>query len=260
MLPEDRGLGVLRIYRGADTRSSVAPVRPPKIWFLGAGSGAADLLTVRATRAIAQADVVVWGESMMDKELITEHTRPDAELVSWPPATMADVHAVYDRAQAQGLVVAFVLWGDPAIYGKLRDEIREVCARGLDFEVVPGVSAYSAAAAALGIELTRAPESSRSLILTTPSAKEPLRDFAQHRATMAIFMAGARGEDLQRELQAGGYPPQTRCAVVHRVTREGQVIAPCRLDELAVTLVTPDLDRHTLVVVGAALEDDFGQD
>lgn len=112
-------------------------MRPPKIWFLGAGSGAADLLTVRAARAIAQADVVVWGESMMDKELITEHARPDAELVSWPPATMA--------------------------------------------------------------------ESSRSLILTTPSAKEPLREFAQHGATMAVFMAGARGEDLQRELQAGGY-------------------------------------------------------
>ena len=77
---------------------------------------------------------------------------------------------------------------------------------------------------------------------------------------MAIFMAGNRGEDLQRELLAGGYPPDTGCAMMHRVTRDGEVIAPCRLDELAATLVSPDLDRHTLVLVGAALNDDFGKD
>lgn len=231
-----------------------------KIWFLGAGPGAADLLTVRAARALGEADVVVWGTSLMSDELVAEHARPDAQLIPWPPAQMADIHATYDRAQAEGLVVARLLWGDPAIYGTLREEVREARSRGLDYEIVPGVSAYSAAAAALGIELTRAPMSSRSLILTTPSAKEPVRDFARHGATMAIFMAGKRGEDLQRELLAGGYPPETHCAVMHRITRDGEVIAPCRLDELAVTLVTPDLDRHTMVLVGAALGDDFGED
>jgi len=235
-------------------------VKQPKIWFLGAGPGAADLLTVRAARALAGADVVVWGTSLMSDELVAEHANPDAELVPWPPAQKADIHATYDRAKDEGLVVARLLWGDPAIYGTMREEVCEAQSRGLDYEIVPGVSAYSAAAAALGIELTRAPMSSRSLILTTPSAKEPVSAFARHGATMAIFMAGKRGEDLQRELLTGGYPPETRCAVMHRITRDGEVIAPCRLDELAVTLVTPDLDRHTLVLVGAALGDDFGRD
>jgi precorrin-4/cobalt-precorrin-4 C11-methyltransferase len=235
-------------------------VKQPKIWFLGAGPGAADLLTVRAARALAEADVVVWGTSLMADELVSEHARADAELVPWPPAQMADIHATYDRAQSEGLVVARLLWGDPAIYGTLREEVQEARSRGLDYEVVPGVSAYSAAAAALGIELTRAPMSSRSLVLTTPSAKEPVSAWATHGATMAIFMAGNRGEDLQRELLAGGYPPDTGCAVMHRITRDGEVIAPCRLDELAATLVSPDLDRHTLVLVGAALNDDFGKD
>jgi precorrin-4/cobalt-precorrin-4 C11-methyltransferase len=235
-------------------------VKQPKIWFLGAGPGAADLLTVRAARALAEADVVVWGTSLMADELVSEHASADAELVPWPPAQMADIHATYDRAQSEGLVVARLLWGDPAIYGTLREEVQEARSRGLDYEVVPGVSAYSAAAAALGIELTRAPMSSRSLVLTTPSAKEPVSAWATHGATMAIFMAGNRGEDLQRELLAGGYPPDTGCAVMHRVTRDGEVIAPCRLDELAATLVSPDLDRHTLVLVGAALNDDFGKD
>jgi precorrin-4/cobalt-precorrin-4 C11-methyltransferase len=235
-------------------------VKQPKIWFLGAGPGAADLLTVRAARALAQADVVVWGTSLMADELVAEHARTDAELVPWPPAQMADIRATYDRARDEGLVVARLLWGDPAIYGTLREEVHEAASRGLDYEVVPGVSAFSAAAAALGIELTRAPMSSRSLVLTTPSAKEPVSAWAQHGATMAIFMAGNRGEDLQRELLAGGYPPETRCAIMHRITRDGEVIAPCRLDELAVTLVSPDLDRHTLVLVGAALGGDFGTD
>jgi len=228
-----------------------------KVWFLGAGPGAADLLTVRAARALAEADVVVWGKALMTDEMVAEHARAGAELVPWPPATMADIHAVYDRAQAEDLVVARLLWGDPAIYGSLRDEVGEARSRGLELEVVPGVSAYCAAAAALEIELTRAPASSPSLILTTPSAYEPLRDLARHGATIAIFMAGARGEDLERELRGGGYPPETSCAIAHRVTRDGEVVIRCRIDELAATLADPELDRHTLVLVGAALDPGF---
>jgi precorrin-4/cobalt-precorrin-4 C11-methyltransferase len=236
-----------------------ARVTPGKLWLLGAGPGAADLLTVRSARALAAADVVVWGRALMSDELVAEHARPDAELLSWPPATMDDIHAVYDRAQREQLVVARLLWGDPAIYATLRDEVRAARARGLDFEVVPGVSAFCAAAAALGIELTRAPEASPSLILTAPSAHEPLRDFARHGATIAIFMAGRRGEELQEELLLGGYEPQTRCAIVHRVTRDGEVVIGCRVDELAERLAPEELERHTLVLVGAALADDFGQ-
>ena len=234
-------------------------MRRSKLWLLGAGPGAADLLTVRAARALGVADVVIWGKALMTDALVAEHARPDAELVPWPPAAMSDIHAVYDRARTEGLVVARLLWGDPAIYGSLRDEVREARARGLDYEVVPGVSAFCAAAAALGIELTRAPEPSPSLILTAPSAAEPMRELARHGATLAIFMAGRRGQELQGELLEGGYAPDARCAVVHRVTRDGEVVVTCRLDELAAALATPALDRHTLVLVGAALADDFGR-
>ena len=240
--------------------STVAAVTRAKLWLLGAGPGAPDLLTVRAARALADADIVVWGRALMADALVDEHAREGAERVPWPPATMEDIHTVYDRARDEDLVVARLLWGDPAIYGSLRDEVREARARGLDYEVVPGVSAFSAAAAALGIELTRAPQTGPSLVLTAPSAPEQLRDFASHGATIAIFMAGARGEELQRELLLGGYAPQTGCAVVHRVTRDGELVVTCRLDALAATLVSPDLDRHTLVLVGAALDADAGAD
>ncbi len=236
-----------------------ARVSPGKLWLLGAGPGAADLVTVRAARALADADVVIWGTAMTADALVAEHARPDAELVPWPPATTAEIHAVYDRARTEGLVVARLLWGDPAIYSSLRDEVREARARDLELEIVPGVSALCAAAAALGMELTRAPQASPSLILTAPSAPEPMHELARHGATIAVFMAGGRGEELQQELMLGGYGPDTACAVVHRVTRDGEIVVGCRLDELATTLAPQELERHTLVLVGAALGDGFGQ-
>jgi len=234
----------------------VALVTRGKLWFLGAGPGAADLLTVRAAAALAEADIVIWGKDLMEDALVAEHARRDAELVPWPPATMAEIHAVYDRAQSDDLAVARLLWGDPAIYGSLRDEVCEARARDLDYEIVPGVSALCAAAAALGIELTKGPHASPSLILTAPSAPEPMHHLARHGATIAVFMAGGRGSELQTELLRGGYAPQTTCAVVHRVTRDGEIILTCRLDELEATLARGDLERHTLVLVGAALTND----
>lgn len=230
--------------------------RGSKLWFLGAGPGASDLLTVRASRALAQADVVVWGKSLMNDGVVEEHARADAELVPWPPAEMADIHAVYDRAAQEGLVVARLLWGDPALFGGLRSEVREARARGLDYEIVPGISAFNTAAAALGIDLTIAPGSSHPLVLTQARGQPVgIRELARHGATMAIFMIGERSEELQRELIAGGYEPHAPCAIAHRLTRDGEVVVTCRVDELAATVAARELDRNSLVIVGPALED-----
>ncbi|HEV2786939.1 MAG TPA: SAM-dependent methyltransferase, partial [Solirubrobacteraceae bacterium] len=137
-----------------------------KLWLLGGGPGASDLLTVRAARALGEADIVVWGKSLMNDDVVEQHARPGAELVPWPPAEMGDIHAAYDRAAAEGLVVARLLWGDPALFGSVRDEVRGARERGMDYEIVPGISAFNTAAAKLEIDLTIAPGSSRPLVLT----------------------------------------------------------------------------------------------
>ncbi len=232
-------------------------IRGGKLWLLGAGPGAPDLLTLRAARALAEADIVVWGKALMADGLVEEYARADAELVPWPPAKMVDIHAAYDRAAAEGLVVARMLWGDPALFGSVRDEVREARARGLDYEIVPGISAFNAAAARLEIDLTVAPDSSRPLVLTQARG-EPvgLRELAVHGATMAIFMIGERAEEMQRELIAGGYDAAAPCAIAHRLTRDGEVVVTCRLDELAATVAARGLDSNTLVIVGPALEDE----
>lgn len=230
--------------------------RAPKIWFLGGGPGAEDLLTVRAARALAQADVVLWGKNLLSDAVVSEHARRDAELVPWPPATKADIEAIYDRATTDGLHVAWLLWGDPSLFSSLREEVQKAGARGLDCEVVPGISAFNAAAAMLAIELTKAPESSRPLILTQGRGDPvAIRDLAAHGGTMAIFMIGELAEELQRELIAGGYEPQARCVIAHKITRDEEVMVTCRLDELAATVAAGNLDSHSLVLVGAALEE-----
>jgi precorrin-4/cobalt-precorrin-4 C11-methyltransferase len=235
----------------------VARVRA-KVWFLGGGPGAPDLLTVRAARILTEADIVIWGQSLLSEAAVTEYASEAADLIPWPPAKMPDIYAAYERAAREELVVARLYWGDPAIYGAVRAEAHEARSRGLPVEVVPGVSALGAAAAALVRELTAAPEDPPPLILTTPR-KDPLpnqriRDLASHGATMALFMAGKRGEDLQTELLAGGFDADTPCAVAHRVTWPDEVVLTCRLGDLAHTMDDPELERHTLVLVGPALD------
>jgi precorrin-4 methylase len=206
---------------------------------------------------LAEADVVIWGAAMLAEEVVSDYARPEAELVPWPPATMSDIYTVYERANRDHLVVARLFWGDPAIFGAVRDEAQEAERRGLAFEVVPGVSALGASAAALGLELTTAPGASPPLILAAwhedAPAGQGVHDLARHGATMALFMAGKRGEELQSELLAGGFGPATPCAVAHRISWPDELVLRCRLDRLASTLARPELERQTLVLVGPAL-------
>ena len=211
---------------------------------------------------LGEADVVIWGKALLSEATVTEHAREGAELVPWPPASMSDIHDVYERAAREDLVVARLFWGDPAIYGGVREEADEARSRGVAVEVVPGVSSLGAAAAALGRELTSAPGDSPPLILAArredPPVGQRLRDLASHGATMALFMSGKRGEEVQAELLAGGLQHDTPCAVAHRVTWPDEVVVTCRLEELAETIAEAELEKHTIVLVGPALGDEDG--
>lgn len=228
-----------------------------KVWFVGAGPGAADLLTLRGARVIAEADVVIWAASLVMPGVVAG-ARPDAQVLDSSGLTLEDLCAVYDRAAAERLSVARVHSGDPTLYGAIGEQIEACDARGLDWEIVPGVSSLAAAAAAVGRELT-VPALAQSVILTRlPTATpmppgEEVRAFARHGTTMALFLSAKRGTALQTQLLAGGYPPETPCAVVYRATWPEQAVYRCRLDELARTLREARLRKHTLVLVGPAL-------
>lgn len=229
------------------------------VTFVGAGPGAADLITLRGAARIAAADVVIWAASLVTEECVRTHARPGVELVDSSMLAHEDVLAIYARAAAEGLAVARVHSGDPALWGAVQEQYDAAVALGLDVEIVPGVSAFSAAAAAAGRELT-VPEVAQSVVLTrlesgkTPMPeRERLREFARHGTTMAVFLSAARIGQLVAELTAGGYPPDTPVVVAYRVSWPDELLLRCTLASLSQTVREHKLWRHTLFLVGPAL-------
>ncbi len=235
-----------------------APTAQGKVVFVGAGPGAPDLITVRGARVIAAADIVIWASSLVAPEIVAGH-KPDAVLVDSAAASLEDITPLFQRARDEALLVARVHTGDPAIYGATAEQ-RQLCDRlGIAYESIPGVSAFSACAAAAEVEITL-PEVAQSLILTrleggrTPMPpKESVREFARHGTTMALYLSAARNKVLQDELLAGGYPPDTPVIIGHRVSWPDQVLLRCRLDELSATMKDHKFWKHTVILVGPAL-------
>lgn len=231
-----------------------------KVTFVGAGPGAADLITLRGASRIGEADVIIWAASLVTEQCVTEHAPADAELVDSSQLTHDDVLAIYRRAVDEGLQVARVHSGDPSLWGAVQEQYDACVELGLDVEIVPGVSAFSAAAAVVGRELT-IPEVAQSVILTrleggkTPMPPgERVREFARHGTTMAVFLSAARTSQLVEELRAGGYPEDTPVVVAYRTSWPDELTVRCRLDELVDEVRERKLWRHTLFLVGRALD------
>jgi precorrin-4/cobalt-precorrin-4 C11-methyltransferase len=234
-------------------------VTSARVYFVGAGPGSADLLTLRGARVIAQADVIVWASSLVMEEVL-EHARPDAHVVESTSITLERVCEIYNQANQAGHLVARIHSGDPSLYGAIQEQIHFLDDCGIPYEIVPGVSSVGAAAAALGQELT-IPETAQSVVFTRRGGRTPMpegeriEEFARHQTTMAVFLSTARPHNLQRELLAGGYPPQTPCAVIYRASWPDELIFRCRLDELGDRVRAQKINRQALVLVGPGLND-----
>ena len=230
-----------------------------RVSFIGAGPGAADLITLRGARRIAEADIVVWAASLVDPDCIKEHARQDAEIIDSSLITHEDVVEIFRRAMRDHQRVARVHSGDPSLWGAVQEQY-DACLRiGVDVEIVPGVSAFSAVAATIGRELT-VPEVAQSVILTrleggkTPMPDgEQIREFARHGTTMAIFLSAARSGQLVEELLAGGYEQDTPVVVAYKATWPDELILHTTIGELVEEVKQHKLWRHTLFLVGRAL-------
>jgi precorrin-4/cobalt-precorrin-4 C11-methyltransferase len=228
------------------------------ISFVGAGPGAPDLITLRGRDRLAAADVVVWASSLVP-EAVLVHARPETEVFDSAAMTLEDVLGVYAARPPQSRIVRLHS-GDPSLYGAIGEQIAWCLEEGRDFEIVPGVSSLAAAAAAVGRELT-APGISQSVILTrlpgrtAASARpaESVASLAAHGATMAVFLSGARPAELEAELRAGGYGPDTPAVVVVRASWPDEQVHETTVGELAATIVATGATRTVLVLVGDAL-------
>lgn len=227
------------------------------IHFVGAGPGAPDLLTLRAVKVLNAADIIVWARSLVD-ERILEHANPTAELIPSDNKTFDDVLSIYKRAAEHDLDVARVHSGDPTLYGTLHEQLGACRALGLQTEIVPGVSSLSAAAAALGQELT-IPDVSQSLILTRRAQRtsmppnEQLKAMAAHGTTMALFLSVRRPRELQADLIEGGYAPDTPTACVYKASWPDEIVIRCPLEHLGDEIRKAKITTQALVLVGPAL-------
>lgn len=241
-----------------DAAGPVAAPTHGKVTFVGADPGAADLLTFRAARAIADADIVIWAASLVQAEVL-EHAREGAEILDSAQMSLEQVVAVYERAATEGLKVARIHSGDPALWGGTQEQVDRCAGLGVAVEIVPGVSSFSAVAAIAQRELT-IPEVAQSVILTrlgggkTPMPPgEEVREFARHGTTMALFLSAARSGQLTQELLEGGYPTSTPVVIAYQATWPEELILHCTIETLEETVKEHKLWKHTLFLVGPAL-------
>jgi precorrin-4/cobalt-precorrin-4 C11-methyltransferase len=226
------------------------------ISFVGAGPGAADLITIRGRDRLAAADVVIWASSLVPEEVLS-HARGDAVVHDSATMTLEDVLAVYEASPDAATVRLHS--GDPSIYGAIQEQIDWCEAHGRPYEIVPGVSSLAAAAAAVGRELT-IPKVSQSVVLTRLAGRtaasmperESVRAFAAHGATMAVFLSAARPVELQDELLAG-YGPETPAAVVVRASWPDEQVVRTTVGGLADAVKSTGTKTTVLVLVGPAL-------
>ena len=230
------------------------------VHFVGAGSGAVDLITVRGARLLGEADVIIYAGSLVNPELL-KYAKADCAIHDSAKLTLEQVIAIIREAEAAGKTTVRLHTGDSSIYGAVREQFDELEKLGIEYDVCPGVSAFCGAAAALRAEYTL-PDVSQSVIITraagrTPVPERSLRSFAQHQATMVLFLTTSLADDAQRELIAGGYAPETPAAIVYKATWPDQRIYRCTVGTLGDTVRDNGLTKTSLIVVGGFLGDNY---
>ncbi|MEM9655063.1 MAG: cobalt-precorrin-4/precorrin-4 C(11)-methyltransferase [Actinomycetota bacterium] len=231
------------------------------ISFVGAGPGADDLVTLRGANRLAAADVVIWASSLVPESMLG-HCRDDVELHDSATMTLEDVLAVYE-ANPEAAIVRLHS-GDPSVYGAIQEQIDWCHAAGRAFEVVPGVTSVAGAAAEIRRELT-IPQRGQSLVYTRLAGRtkasmrpgEDVKAFAPNGTTMAVFLSGARPDELQAELlvEGSGYTPETPAVVLVRVTWPDQQIVHTTVGELADAIRSTGATMTVLVLIGDVLAD-----
>lgn len=231
------------------------------VHFVGAGSGAADLITVRGARLLEEADVVIYAGSLVNPELLS-YTKPGCEIHDSSRMTLEEVLTVIKNAEAGRKTTVRLHTGDSSIYGAVREQFDALEALGIAYDVCPGVSSFCGAAASLKAEYTL-PEVSQTVIITREAGKTPvperesIRSLSAHQATMILFLSTALSVKLQADLLAGGYPGKTPAAVVYKATWPEEKIFRCTVETLHQTITSNGLRKTTLIIVGNCLGDEY---
>lgn len=224
------------------------------VYFVGAGTGAVDLITVRGMRLLEKADVIIYAGSLVNPDLL-EYAKKDCQIHNSAKLTLDEVIDIMKKASEEDKTIVRLHTGEPSIYGAVREQMDELDRLGIGYESCPGVSACFGAAASLNLEYTL-PDISQSLIITRMEGrtkvppKESIESFAAHQASMAIYLSTGMLDELSRRLVAGGYKEDTPAALVYKATWPEEEKYICTVKTLAETAREHKITKTALVLVG----------
>lgn len=231
------------------------------VHFVGAGSGAVDLITVRGAKLLGEADVVIYAGSLVNPDLL-QYCKQGCEIHNSAEMTLEQVIEVTRAAEAAGKTTIRLHTGDSSIYGAVREQFDELIQLGIDYDVCPGVSSFCGAASSLKTEYTL-PDVSQTVIITRTAGRTPvperesIRSLAAHQSTMVLFLSTKLTDKLQAELLEGGYPGETPVAVVYKATWPDEKIFRCTVDTLHKTVTENGLTKTSLIIVGNCMGDKY---
>lgn len=224
------------------------------VYFVGAGTGAVDLITVRGMRLLENADVVIYAGSLVNPALL-DYAGENCQIYNSAKLTLEEVIDIIKEAEANNKTIVRLHTGDPSIYGAIREQMDQLDKLGISYETCPGVSACFGAAASLNLEYTL-PDVSQSLIITRMEGKtsvpekESIESFASHGSTMAIYLSTGMLGELSKRLVAGGYKLSTPAALVYKATWPEEEAYICTVESLEETAKLHGITKTALVLVG----------
>lgn len=231
------------------------------IYFIGAGPGAPDLITLRGAELLRRAGMIVYAGSLVNPALL-DYAPQGCEVYDSALMTLDEVMEKLLDGERRGLTTVRLHTGDPSLYGAIREQMDRLRAEGVEFSVVPGVSSFCAAAAAIPAEYTL-PGVSQTLIISrmegrTPvPAREGIRSLAAHGASMVLFLSSAMLKELAGELIAGGYPPETPAALVYKASWPDERVLRGPLASIPAMAEEAGISKTALVLVGDFLGDEY---
>ena len=224
------------------------------IHFVGAGSGAPDLITLRGKTFLEQADVIIYAGSLVNPQLL-DYAKEGCEIYNSAKMTLEEVLDVMFAAEKDGKMTVRLHTGDPCLYGAIREQMDVLDEKGIEYDYTPGVSSFCGAASALNLEYTL-PDVSQTVIITrmagrTPvPEKEEIAKLASHGATMVGFVSTGLLEQLSQRLIAGGYTADTPAAIVYKATWEDEKAFVCTVGTLAETAARNHITKTALMIIG----------
>lgn len=224
------------------------------VHFVGAGSGAPDLITLRGMRLLQEADVIIYAGSLVNPQLLA-YAGESCRIYNSAKMTLEQVLEVMTEAEEKGETTVRLHTGDPCLYGAVREQMDMLDEKGISYDYCPGVSSFSGAASALNLEYTL-PGVSQSVVITrmagrTPvPEKESIESFASHQATMVIFLSTGMLKELSERLIEGGYQADTPAAIVYKATWEDEKKFVCTVGTLEKTARENQITKTALILVG----------